>query len=157
LVAYQPPFRVRFLVIAKGDRKRESANWQTALQMKRGWRSVFWRSGAQYLAGGIGLALVTFVCFRFGLKLSTTSLQGSLIGSIVLSIIAVGLLNYFFAPALFSLPLAYPVDILTAAAFLTTSVTITSLTARLQRSAWHRRFSIIISLNHLLHLRYPQS
>jgi PAS domain S-box-containing protein len=120
--------------------------------MKRDWRSGFWGSAAQYLAGGIGLAFVTFVCFRFGLKLATTafaclilivllSLRGSLTGSIVLSIIAVGLLNYFFAPALFSLPLAYPIDILAAAAFLTASVTVTSLTAKLRSSAEKARAS----------------
>lgn len=63
---------------------------------------------AQFLFGGIGLALLTFVCLRLELNLATTgfayliliallSLMGSLIGSLILSVVAVGLLDYFFA------------------------------------------------------------
>ena len=58
--------------------------------------------------------LLTFVCFRLGLNMATTgfayliivalvSLMGSFTASVVLSIIAAGLLNYFFAQPLFSL------------------------------------------------------
>jgi PAS domain S-box-containing protein len=120
--------------------------------MKRDWISSFWRPAAQYIAGGIGLALVTFVCFQLGLNLATTgfaylilivllSLMGSVFGCIVLSIIAVGLLNYFFTTPLFSLRVDYPEDIVALAAFLTTSVIITGLTAKMRSSAEKARAS----------------
>jgi len=114
--------------------------------MKRDWRSKAWRSAAQLLLGGIGLALLTFVCFRLGLNLATTSfsfliliallsLMGGLFGSVVLSIIAVGTLNFFFTQPLFSLRMEYPQDILALIAFLTTSVIVSSLTAKLSKVA----------------------
>jgi K+-sensing histidine kinase KdpD len=75
--------------------------------------SRFWRLAAQYFFGGIGLALLTFVCFRLELGLATTgfvylilitllSLMGSFIESAILSLIAVACLIYFFAPPIFS-------------------------------------------------------
>jgi hypothetical protein len=39
--------------------------------MKREWTSNVWRSAAQFFLGGVGLALVTFVCFRLGLRPAT--------------------------------------------------------------------------------------
>ena len=115
--------------------------------MKRDWRSKAWRSAAQLLLGGIGLALLTFVCFRLGLNLATTgfayliliallSLMDSFfIGSLFLSIIAVGLLNYFFTQPLFTLRVDYPQDVLALVAFLTTSIIVTSCTAKLRKGA----------------------
>ena len=75
---------------------------------KRNWKSKSWRSAAQLLLGSLGLALATLVCFRLGLNLATAafaylivivliSLMGSTFASAILSIIAVGGLNYFFA------------------------------------------------------------
>ena len=62
-----------------------------------------WRAVAQCLCGGIVLALVTFVCFLFRVKLATVvclyvnlttivlpALQGSFLSSAVVSFIAVG-------------------------------------------------------------------
>src|ERR1700688_2809243 len=100
----------------------------------------------QCLAGGVGLVLLTFVCFRLGLNLATTgfayliliallSLIGTFIGSVVLSIIAVGLLNYFFTQPLFSFQVEYPQDVVALAALLTTSVIVTSLMAKARRAA----------------------
>jgi len=120
--------------------------------MNRDWISSFWRSAAQYFAGGIGLALVTFVCFQLHLNVGTTgfayliliallSLVGSFIGSLVLSITAVGLLNYFFTLPLFSFRVDYPDDILVLTAFLTTSVIVTSLTAKVHTAAEEARAS----------------
>ena len=98
------------------------------------------------------MALLTFVCFWLGLNLATTafsfliliallSLMGSLIGSVVLSIIAVGALNYFFTEPLFSLQVEYPQDILALIAFLTTSVIVNGLTAKLSTVAEELRQS----------------
>jgi len=114
--------------------------------IKRDWRSQVRYLAGQCLCGGLGLVFLTFVCFRLGLNLATTgfaylilvalvSLIGSFIGSLVLSIIAVGLLNYFFTEPLFSLRAEYPQDILALTVFLTTSVIVTGLAAKTRRVA----------------------
>src|SRR5208282_2228241 len=74
---------------------------------------TFWRSAAQYFAGGIGLVLVTFVCVRFGqdihvaafgylMLIMALALTSEFIGSVVLCIVAAGCLTYFYAPSLLS-------------------------------------------------------
>jgi len=78
--------------------------------MKRYWRSKPWRSAAQCLFGGIGLAAPTFVCFRLGLNLAAAgfaylilivvlALLVNFMGSVFLSV-AVVLLNYFTVRAI---------------------------------------------------------
>ena len=92
----------------------------------------------QGLFGCVGVALVTFVCFRLGFNLATAtclllavivlvSLWGSLPSSAVVSIIAVGCLDYYFAQPLFSFEVSSPFDIVSLALFLTTSAVITTL------------------------------
>ena len=109
--------------------------------MRRDRVSQFRNLAAQFLLGGIGLVFLTFVCFRFGLNVATTgfayliliallSMMGSFIGTGVLSIIAAGLLNYFFTEPLFSFRMDYPQDMLAVTAFLTTSIIVAGLTAR---------------------------
>jgi K+-sensing histidine kinase KdpD len=72
----------------------------------------FWRSGGQCLIGGIAVALVTFVCFRLNVSITTAallylivvvlaSLTGSFVLSVVVSIIAILCLDYFFTEPLF--------------------------------------------------------
>jgi PAS domain S-box-containing protein len=120
--------------------------------MKRDLRPNSRLTAAQLLLGGIGLVLVTFLCFQLKLDVGTTgfaylilivllSLMGSLLGSIVLSILAVLCLQYFFAPPPFGLPVDYPDDISAVAAFLTASVIITSLTAKARKLAAEARAS----------------
>jgi PAS domain S-box-containing protein len=120
--------------------------------MKRDWTSWFWRSAAQVFLGGVGLALLTFFCFQLELNLATTgfaylilivllSLMGRFIGSLILSTVAVGLLNYFFTQPLFSLQVEYPQDVIALTAFLTTSVIITSLTAKVRKMVEEARAS----------------
>jgi len=105
---------------------------------------------AQFLLGIAGLALITFICFRFGFGLARTgfayvivvalvSVLGSFTVSIVLSIVAAACLNYFFAPPLFELRIDIPEDIERIAAFLTTSLVVTALTTKLRTSEAHFR------------------
>jgi PAS domain S-box-containing protein len=112
-------------------------------QMKREWQIKPTRSVEQCLFGVIGLALLTFACFRFELNFATTgfayliliavlSLMGTLIGPLFLSVVAVGLLNYFFA---ISLRVQYPQEILALVAFVTTSVIISSITVKARKGA----------------------
>jgi PAS domain S-box-containing protein len=99
---------------------------------------------AQFLLGTAGLALITFVCLQLGFGLGRTafayvillalvSLLGSFSVSVVLSVIAAACLDYFFAPPLFTFEANVSDDIARIAAFLTTSLVVTALTARLKR------------------------
>ena len=120
--------------------------------MKRDWTSQFRHLAAHLFFGGIGLLLLTFVCFRLGLSIARTgfaylilisllSMMSSYVGSVILSIAAVGCLNYFFAAPLFSFWVSYPGDIFAIAAFLTTSLIICGLTAKARREAKQARIS----------------
>jgi signal transduction histidine kinase len=106
-------------------------------------------SAKQCLCGGIGIAISTYVGFRLGADVETAfsayliilamqSLIGSYIGSIILSIFAAGCLTYFFVPPLFGISQKLNADVQALSAFLTTSIIITSLTAKLRRSAEER-------------------
>ena len=72
-----------------------------------------WRLAVPGLLGAIGLTLVTFICFRLQVGLATTvllylmavvlmSLKGSFVASTVVSVLAVGCLDYFFTTPLFT-------------------------------------------------------
>ena len=101
---------------------------------------------AQLGLGGIGLILITFVCFRLGANIAAVgfayvllivplSLLGSYSASLILSIAAVGCLAYFFAPPIFELRVESPENVLAIAAFLTTSLIVAALTTKVRRSA----------------------
>src|SRR6202789_1390062 len=120
--------------------------------MMRDWGLQSGRIAAQLLIGGVGLPLLTFACFRLGLTLAPTgviffllvtllSLIGTVIGSVVLSVIAVGLLNYYFTEPLFAFRIDYPQDILALIAFLTTSIIVAILIARSRQVAERLRES----------------
>jgi K+-sensing histidine kinase KdpD len=113
--------------------------------MKRDSISKFWHSAAQCFLGGIGLVLVTFVFFRFGASAATTgfayliiivllALMGSFIGSVVLSIVAVGCLDYFFTSPLFSFRVDSPEDVSAIVAFLTSSLLVNGVIAKRKRT-----------------------
>jgi len=120
--------------------------------MSRDRTSQFRLSATQCLFGGIGVAVLTFICFRLELNVATAgfaylilgallSLIGSFIGSVILSIVAVACLTYFFAPSLLSLRVEDPNDVLAVAAFLTTSIIIAGLAAKVRKMAEEARSS----------------
>jgi two-component system sensor kinase FixL len=134
---------------------------------KRNWKSKSWRSAAQLLLGSLGLALATLVCFRLGLNLATaafaylivivlTSLMGSTFASAILSIIAVGGLNYFFATPIFDFRVDYPQDSVLVIAFLLTSLIVTGLIgkARAQTEAAFRAEAVLREQASLLNLTH---
>jgi C4-dicarboxylate-specific signal transduction histidine kinase len=111
-----------------------------------GQKHRFWPAVVQFLAGIIALAGVTFVCFRLGFNVPTTaslylvivvllSLQGSLLSSAAVSLIAVGCLAYYFSPPIFSLRVDDPFNVGAIAVFLTVSTVITHLATQLRRRA----------------------
>ena len=113
------------------------------------WRLLRWKSrlqagAAQFLLGIVGLALITFLCFRldfdpgrtgfaYVILVALLSLLGSYGASVVLSIVAAASLNYFFTPPLFELHIDAP-DIERIGAFLTTSLVVTALTTKVRAS-----------------------
>jgi PAS domain S-box-containing protein len=118
--------------------------------MSRESTSQFWPTATQCFFGGIGVAVVTFVCFRLELNVDTAgfayliliallSLIGSFIGSVILSVAAAVCLTYFFAPPLLTLRVEDPRDIVALAAFLTTSIVITGLIAKMRKMAEEAR------------------
>jgi PAS domain S-box-containing protein len=123
------------------------------LRITRNQLSQFWRPAAQFLLGSVALALLTLVCFRLQLNLASTafgylmvivllSLMGSFVASVILSIMAVGCLNYFFAPPLFDLRVDYPLDVAAVIGFLTTSLVIAGLVVRARRLKEH--FQLVV-------------
>jgi PAS domain S-box-containing protein len=116
------------------------------VQVKLNGTSFFQRAVLQLFLGSGCLILLTFICVRLGLNILTVgfaylivialcSLIGSFTASAVLSLGAVALLDYFFAPPLYTLRVDPPEDIFAIGAFLTTSIIITSLAARARRTA----------------------
>ena len=92
------------------------------------------------------MASVTFVCFQlkandatasfaYLILIALLSLMGSFIGSVAFSVLAVACLSYFFAPPIFSFRIDHPEDILTIAAFFTTSMIVAGLTSKLRKAA----------------------
>jgi C4-dicarboxylate-specific signal transduction histidine kinase len=110
--------------------------------MKRNWAIQIFRSVAQCLLGSLGVALLTFVCFRLQIGLTIVallyliivvllSIARGFVASIFTSVIAVLCLDYFFAKPVFSLELYDPLEVVTLVAFLTIASVISLL--RLQR------------------------
>jgi PAS domain S-box-containing protein len=106
--------------------------------MTRTQTSRFLHSAAHYVGGGIGLVSLSFACFSLGLNLATAgfvhlifiallSLTGTFVESAILSLVAVGCLNYFFAPPLFNLQAEYPEDAVLVITFLVTALIVTRL------------------------------
>ncbi len=112
--------------------------------MMRNQTTKFWRSAAQCSFGCIALAVVTLACFQLEVGLAATafvylivivllSLMGSFLVSAILSIVAVGGLNYFFAPPIFNFRVDYPLDVALVAAFLLSSLIVSGLVGKVRR------------------------
>lgn len=105
-----------------------------------------WRLAVPGLLGAIGLTLVTFICFRLQVGLATSvllylmavvlmSLKGSFVASTVVSVLAVGCLDYFFTAPLFTLRMNDVQSYLAMIVFLSISLTITRLVSRVRKHA----------------------
>ena len=105
-----------------------------------------WRLAAPGLLGAIGLTLVTFICFRLQVGLATTvllylmavvlmSLKGSFVASTVVSVLAVGCLDYFFTTPLFAFGMNDLRSYLAMIVFLSISLIITRLVSRVRKQA----------------------
>lgn len=106
--------------------------------------NTFWLAVAQLLFGMIGLAVITFIALRLRLQPGTisllylivvvfVSLRAGLAYSIVVSLMAVFLLNLFFLPLFSSLGEKNPLDIVATVVFLITAWVITGMVARVRK------------------------
>ena len=107
-------------------------------------RRGHWDDVAQSLFGIVGLALITFAAVRLRLQPGTisllylivvvfVSLRARFVSSIVVSLIAVFLLNLFFLPLFSSLGEKNPLDVVATVVFLITAWVITAMVARVRR------------------------
>ena len=107
----------------------------------------FWRSAAQCLLGGIALGVLTYVCFRLNVSITTAallylivvvlaSLTGSFVLSAFVSIAAILCLDYFFTEPRFTIDvtLRQPLNLVALITFLGTALVITSLMAKARKS-----------------------
>src|SRR5215472_7798577 len=101
---------------------------------------------ALWLAGGITLTLATWGCVALNLPFRISvciylviivvlSLLDSLLSSLVFSIIAVGLLDYYFAEPIYSFNIDSPTDIIALITFFVASFVITGLVRRMRNFA----------------------
>jgi PAS domain S-box-containing protein len=99
---------------------------------------------ALWVSGIAALAIATAVCFKLALTSASTacvyliiivvlSLLDSFISSALFSMVAVGCLDYFFIEPRYAFQVANTQDFTTLAAFLVTSLVITTLVRRLHR------------------------
>jgi two-component system, LuxR family, sensor kinase FixL len=106
------------------------------------YKNIF-RATVQTLVGTVAVALLTFISFRLQLNHATAtclllcvvvlmSLWGSLPASTIVSVVAVGCLDYYFNPPIFSFELTNPFDAIALALFVMASAVITTLTSRVR-------------------------
>lgn len=114
------------------------------LQLMHGWRSQHWLSIAVCLSGIAALLALAFVCVWLKLDFATAgfllligivlvSTQASFFSSVILSVVAVGCLTYFFSPPLFTFHVERHENLIALFAFLTTSIIITGLSAKIRK------------------------
>ena len=105
---------------------------------------LLWNSIQQVLLGTAGLALLTFVCFRFQVNSTTVallyliviglvSLRGNFVSSTIVSILAYGCLDFFFTAPLFALGMNQILDIVAPITYVTAGFVITRLISRVHK------------------------
>lgn len=124
-----------------------------------------WRTAVECVSGTAAVAIITAICYHFDLRHATPilgyltiivllSLRGSFLSSTIVSLVAVGFLDFFIARPVFSLRVEDPVDAVATIAFLTTSAVITRLVARvraLMQEKLHRSESYLAEAQQLSH------
>jgi C4-dicarboxylate-specific signal transduction histidine kinase len=112
--------------------------------MMRKWRSSRWFPALICLSGVSALMAMAYACLMLGADFATAafcllvvvvliSTVGNYFSSIALSMIAVLCLSFFFSPPIFSFQVERQEDLVALLAFLTTSVVITGLAAKVRK------------------------
>src|SRR4030095_13819223 len=111
------------------------------------------------LAGIFAITLATVVCFRFQLNLPTptclylliivvVSVAGGFISSAIVSVIAVGYLDYYFVAPVFSFGWQSPANYIAFLSFLITSAVISHFATRVRKSEGLAERANILDLTH---------
>ena len=114
--------------------------------MKPSQRSRFWRTTAQTIAGTLAVGLITAVCYRaqlssgipaflFLLVVVTQSVFGGFLPAAVVSVVAVGCVDYFFIPPVLEWQITDPIDAVGLLTYWVTSLVISRLASNAQREA----------------------
>jgi len=109
-----------------------------------------WRSTGVFLLGALILSALTLICFRLHVSSTTVgllylmvivlvSLTSNLISSVVIALIAYGLLDYFFTAPLFTLGMNQPLDFVAPFAYLITAIVINRLISNVHQSNDERK------------------
>ena len=109
-------------------------------------RSDVVRSARQFFVGGLGVALLTYLCFRGHLEFALawplyllvvllSSLSGDVVSSALISVLAAGSLDYFFVDPLFTFTVSNPLNALALISFLVIEMTVTTLVSRARAEA----------------------
>ncbi len=104
------------------------------------------QSGISALCGSLAVGVLTFFCFHFRLGYTVAgplflltvivqSLWSDFLAAAIVSVFAVGSLDYFFLDPVFSFAVTSPLNILALVAFLVTALVITSLVSRVGAEA----------------------
>jgi len=112
--------------------------------MMRRWRSQCWFSAAICVFGVAALVALAYACLLLGCDFATAgflllvcvvviSTLGRYLTSVILSVAAVGCLVFFFSPPIYNFRVEQQEDLVALAAFLTTSIIITSLATKVRR------------------------
>ena len=116
-------------------------------ERSRGLASGRWWRSAQWCALGIlGVALITWAGFRLQFNFAAASLcylvlivleslTGDFVASCVVSLVALGNLDYFFTSPILSFRVGQPINILALFCFLVTALVITRLASKLRDKA----------------------
>jgi C4-dicarboxylate-specific signal transduction histidine kinase len=108
------------------------------------WRSQFWVSTGICVVGIAALIVLAYACLLLGCDFATAgflllvcvvamSTIGRYVTSLILAVAAVGCLVFFFSPPIFNFRVEQQEDLVALAAFLTTSIIITSLATKVRR------------------------
>jgi len=114
------------------------------IPMMRRSRSQYWSSAAVCLFGIAALVALSYALLLLGVDFAPAgflllvvvvviSPLGNYFSSVVLSVAAVGCLVYFFSPPIFNFRVEQQKDLIALLAFLTTSIIITGLSAKVRR------------------------
>jgi len=114
--------------------------------MSAGWSAGFRHSAVPVVRGAGALSMLTFAAYRLHLNAAATGfiyliavvlncLDSGAIQAAIVSVAAVGCLDYFFIQPLFTFTVADPIDFAALVAFLTTSLVVTRLASKAREEA----------------------